>query len=90
MSGMERLRGSEEPQPPAMDAVDREAHEMFFEDAKDALREALHINQILKTILEQIEKGVLNSDMTLKEVVDALKTKKEGLIGGDIEEEGED
>ena len=73
-----------------MDAVDREAHEMFMKDNLDELREALHLNQVLKTIVEQIEKGVLNPDMTLKEVVDALRTKKEGIVGGDIEEEDEE
>lgn len=75
------------PKKPEMDSVDREAHEMFMENAVDTLQEALHIDNAIKLVEEQIEKGVLNPRMTIEEMIDALEIKKEKLIGDDAEED---
>ncbi len=87
---MEKIEGSHGPKKPEMDAVDREAHEMFMESSVDKLQEALHIDNALTIIVEKIEEGVLNPLMTVEEMIDALETKKEELIGGDAAEDGDD
>ncbi|MDP3947600.1 MAG: hypothetical protein Q8Q41_02835 [bacterium] len=86
---MKQFGGPEAPKKPEMDAVDREAHEMFMESAVDALQEALHIDRAVKLLEEQIQKGVLNPRMTIEEAMEALETKKAGLVGGDAEEDKE-
>ena len=87
---MENFERDQKSKKPEMDAVDREAHEMFVENAVDALQEAVHIDRAIKLIEEQIKKGVLTPRMTVEEMIDALETKKEELIGGDDTEENAD
>ena len=70
-----------------MDAVDREAHEMFMKDAVDSLQEALHIDRAEKVIEKLIEAKVLNGTMRLDEVLEAFDERKAELIG-DTREEG--
>jgi len=86
---MEQFEESQKSKKPEMDAVDKEAHEMFVESAVDAIQEALHIDDAIKLIEEQIANGVLNSSMTIEEMVDALETKKEKLIGDGTTEEND-
>ena len=87
---MEQFEESQKPKQPEMDAVDKEAHEMFMESAVDALQEALHIDRAIKLVEKQIEKGILNPRMTIEEMIDALETKKGKLIGDDAAEENDD
>lgn len=84
---MEQSEGSQKIKKPEMDAVDREAHEMFMENTVDTLQEALHIDRAIKLVEEQIEKVVLNPRMTVEEMIDALETKKEKLVGDKSGEE---
>ncbi len=71
-----------------MDAVDREAHEMFMKDAVDALQEALHIDRAEKVIEKLMKAGVLNGTMRLDEVLEAFNKRKAELIGNTEEEDG--
>lgn len=87
---MEQREAPQGPKQPEMDATDREAHEMFMENAVDTLQEALHIDRAIKLVMEQIEKGTLNPRMTIEEMIDALETKKEKLTGDDTAEEDDD
>lgn len=87
---MEQFEGSQKSKKPEMDAIDKEAHKMFVESSVDALQEALHIDEAMKLVEEQMEKGVLNPRMTIEEMIDALETKKEELISGDAVEDDDD
>ena len=89
---MENFERNQKPKKPEMDAIDREAHEMFVESSVDALQEAAHIDEAEKLIMEQIEKGTLNLRMTVEEMIDALEIKKGELIGADdtLDEDNED
>lgn len=84
---MKQFEGPQKSKKPEMDAVDREAHKMFMESAVDTLQEALHIDRAIKLVEEQIKKGILNPRMTIEEMIDALETKKEELIGDDTKED---
>jgi len=66
-----------------MDAVDREAHEMFMKDAVDSLQEALHIDRAEK-VIEKLKEKLPDIEITGWDERLSTAAVERALIEGDV------
>lgn len=75
------------------DDIDKEAAEFYKKDQEkmvDELQEALHIQGIVKQMVDYIKKGVVSVDMPLVDALQALEKRQLELAGADSEETDEE